>query len=54
MEFKKVLISELKPAAYNPRRNLSEKDPEIRGLGTELADAGTGKTGLHRSNGARN
>jgi len=30
MNFKKVLISELKPAAYNPRRNLSEKDPEYQ------------------------
>lgn len=30
MEFKKVLISELKPAAYNPRKNLSEKDPEYQ------------------------
>ena len=30
MNFKKVLISELKPAAYNPRKNLSEKDPEYQ------------------------
>jgi len=30
MDFKKVLISELKPAAYNPRKNLSEKDPEYQ------------------------
>ena len=38
----------------NPQRcQRCEADPEIRGLGAELADAGTGKTGLHRSNGAR-
>ena len=30
MNFKKVLISELKPAAYNPRKNLNEKDPEYQ------------------------
>jgi len=30
MNFKKVLISELKPAAYNPRKNLSDKDPEYQ------------------------
>ncbi|MDD3135006.1 MAG: DNA methyltransferase [Methanoregula sp.] len=30
MNFKNVLISELKPAAYNPRKNLSDKDPEYQ------------------------
>jgi len=30
MNFKKVLISELKPAAYNPRKNLTDKDPEYQ------------------------
>jgi hypothetical protein len=39
----------------NPQRcQRREADSEIRGLGAELADAGTGKTGLHRSNGERN
>jgi site-specific DNA-methyltransferase (adenine-specific) len=40
MNFKKVLISELKPAAYNPRKNLSDKDPEYQRIKRSIEEFG--------------
>lgn len=40
MNFKKVLISELKPAAYNPRKKLTEKDPEYQRIKKSIEEFG--------------
>ena len=40
MEFKKVFISELKPAKYNPRKDLQPNDPEYRQIKRSIEEFG--------------
>jgi len=40
MNFKKVLISELKPAKYNPRKDLTDKDPEYQHIKKSIEQFG--------------
>jgi len=40
MNFKKVLISELKPAAYNPRKDLKSTDPEYQRIKRSIEEFG--------------
>lgn len=40
MEFRKVLISELSPAAYNPRKKLQPKDPEYQRIKRSIEEFG--------------
>jgi hypothetical protein len=40
MEFKKVFISELKPAKYNPRKDLQPNDPEYQRIKRSIEEFG--------------
>ena len=40
MEFKKVFISELKPAKYNPRKDLQPNDPEYQQIKRSIEEFG--------------
>lgn len=40
MEFKKAFISELKPAKYNPRKDLHPNDPEYQKIKKSIEDFG--------------
>ena len=40
MNFKKVFISELKPAAYNPRKDLQPSDPEYQHIKKSIEEFG--------------
>ena len=40
MNFKKVFISELSPAKYNPRKDLTDKDPEYQRIKRSIEEFG--------------
>ena len=40
MNFKRAKVSDLKPAAYNPRKDLKEEDPEYKQIERSMTDFG--------------